>query len=164
MSRLRLGEWLALLASLALFGVLFGRWFDLEGSASLPPADAANRAGWTALGWFMALLLALLILGGIAVAATTATRRSPTLPMAANVVTWVFGSLVWFVLLFVVISQPGLGVGAGDRMVSVEPLAYVGLVLAALIPLGAFLAMRDERVDAPESAYEPPPPRPLPHA
>jgi hypothetical protein len=161
MSRLRVGEWVALLASLGLFGVLFGPWFDVHGAASVLAAGA-NRAGWTSLGWFMDVLLAALIFGGIAVAATAVLRRSPTLPMAATVLTWVLGSLIWFVLLFVVVEQPGLGINAGDRMVSVQPLAYVGLVLAALIPLGAFLAMRDERTDAAESAYEPPPPRPIP--
>ena len=34
--------------------------------------------------------------------------------------------------------------------------------MAALIVVGAFLALKDERTGAPESAYEPPPARPIP--
>ncbi len=164
MRRLRKGERLTLLASVALFGVLFGRWFDAVAPNGHASIIDLHRSGWTSLGWFMDLLLAVTILGGLAMAVTTAMRRSPTLPMAANVLTWVFGSLTWWILFFVVLSQPNLGAGLGNGLVTVQPLAYVGLVLAALIPIGAFVAMRDERTDAPESAYEPPPPRPVPES
>jgi|HigsolmetaAR201D_1030396.scaffolds.fasta_scaffold01491_14 uncharacterized membrane protein YidH (DUF202 family) len=166
MRRLHLPESICLLSALGLAVVLSLDWFGL--GATVPGVQAeeaaarAHLSGWGSLGWFMVLLLVLLMLGGIAVAATAALRRSPTLPMASAVVTWSIGSLVWFILLFVLINQPDLGIGAGDRMVSVKWPAYAGLVLAALIPIGAYLAMRDERTDAPESAYEPPPPRTIP--
>lgn len=171
MSRLRSGEWLALLAALALFGVLFGRWFDVdlgtgpgaEGSYRML-VDDLHRSGWGALGWFLDLLLALVIAGGVLLAATTVLRLSPAVPVAVAVVTWSAGALTWFILLFVVLSQPDLGIGAGNRLVAIEPLAWIGLLLAALVPTGAFLAIRDERTDAPESVYEPPPAQPLPDA
>jgi hypothetical protein len=36
------------------------------------------------------------------------------------------------------------------------------VICTALIAAGGFIALRDERLDAPESAYEPPEPRPAP--
>ena len=40
--------------------------------------------------------------------------------------------------------------------------AYLGLAAALLIAIGGWWAIKDERKDAPESAYTPPPPRPAP--
>jgi hypothetical protein len=52
---------------------------------------------------------------------------------------------------------------AGDEVVDVTLPAYLGLVAAALIPLGAFLSIRDERTRSSEArAYTPPPPRSVP--
>ena len=80
-------------------------------------------------------------------------------PVGAGVLTWIFGSLIFLVLLVrVTIAQPYV-----DEMVDVQLPAYLGLVAAALIPLGAFLSIRDERTHSPEArAYTPPPPRSVP--
>ncbi|MBI5107057.1 MAG: hypothetical protein HZB46_19105 [Solirubrobacterales bacterium] len=72
------------------------------------------------------------------------------------------GILIVLVLLGRVLLQPGLGIGAPNELVDIEPWAWLGVVLAACIPAGAWLALADERTDAPESRYEPPPPRPVP--
>ena len=41
---------------------------------------------------------------------------------------------------------------------------YLGLLAALLTTLGAWRSLADERTDAPESAYTPPPARPAPPA
>ena len=72
------------------------------------------------------------------------------------------GGLTFLILLVRVLTQPGLGASLPNRLVLVEAPAYVGLLFTGLIPVGAWLALRDERLDAPESAYTPPPARPVP--
>ena len=65
-------------------------------------------------------------------------------------------------LVIRVITKPDLGAGLPDKAVTIEPAAYVGLVFCLAIALGAWVALKDERTDAPESAYTPPEPRPAP--
>lgn len=151
MSRLRAGEWLAGLGALALLVLMFFDWFGgaLAGSAS----------GWSTLGWFMDVLVAVAIFGGFALSYMTVKRASPAWPVGASVLTWTLGSLIFLILLVrVTIAQPGQ-----DALVSVELPAYLGLVAAALIPLGGLLSLRDERTASPEArAYVPPPARSVP--
>jgi hypothetical protein len=163
-TRLRTGEWLASLASVALFVVLFLNWFGLEGGTAAQAASVGvHTTGWATLGWFVDLLLALTIFGGLAFAYATMRRTSPAWAVSGAVLTSVVGWITFLVLLVRVLTQPNLGVdGLPNSAVTVQLPAYLGLVLAAAIPLGAWLAMHDERTDAPESAYTPPPPRPVP--
>jgi hypothetical protein len=173
MSRIRRGELLALLGALGLLGLLFLNWFGLVSHAGTrvgwtayaPDAEAMlHRSGWGALGWFMDVLLAILVLEGIAVALTAAQRRAPTLPVGVAIVTWTTGALTLFILLFVLIDQPGLGLSLPNDAVEQLLPGYLGLACAFLVPFGAWIALNDAREDAPESAYTPPPPRPIPEA
>jgi hypothetical protein len=167
--RVRRGELLALLGAVGLLVLLFLPWFGLASSDGRPSSYSAvegmlHRSGWGAMGWFMDLLLALVILGGVAVAVTAAVRRSPTLPVGVAIVTWTAGALTFFILLFVLIEQPGLGFSLPNDAVDQLLPAYLGLACAFLVPLGAWIALNDDRVDAAESAYTPPPARPIPEA
>ena len=65
-------------------------------------------------------------------------------------------------LVRVLITQPALGLGLGNDAVSVQVAGYLGLLALAVIGAGAWIAIGDERTDAPDSAYTPPPPRPVP--
>jgi hypothetical protein len=144
-SRLRAGEWLTAAASVGLFVVLFLDWFD--------NGDGAKASGWSGLGWLMDAFLALVIFGGVAVAFTTVKKSSPAMPVGSSVLTTAIGLLVFVALVIRTLTR-------GDA--SPQLWAYVGLLLAALVPAGAFLTLRDERTGAPESAYTPPPARPVP--
>lgn len=141
MRRLRKGEWLALAGGAALLVLLFLPWFD-------------GRIGWTSLGWMMIVLLGLSIAGAAWIAVTTVdgvlTRIMPAL-----VITTTVAAITLVVLLLRVLAfAPG----------SAEAAAYAGIVATAAIAAGAFVALADERTDAPESAYTPPAPRPAPPA
>src|SRR3954453_8962715 len=105
LSRLRVGELLALAGSIALFALMFGTWAAPEDSllrspgAEIPAGlnSAANNAvngyvdrfaesGWSTLGWLMVLLLVLMMLGGLVLAVLTATERdTPVLAVVAFV-------------------------------------------------------------------------------
>jgi hypothetical protein len=104
-------------------------------------------------------LVGVLIFGGLALSYMTVKRASPAWPVGAGVLTWVVGSLIFLVLLVrVTIAQPSV-----DEFVAVQAPAYLGLVAAFLVPLGAFLSIRDERTASAEArAYVPPPPRSVP--
>jgi hypothetical protein len=165
-SRLRAGEWVAAIGSVGLLVVLFLDWFGVAhgrrtGWSGYAPL-ALHTSGWTSLGWFMVTLLALLILGGLSMTYMTMRRISPALPLVTSGVTASAGALVFVILAVRVATQPGLGAGLSNAMVSVRLPAYLGLLLAAMIVAGAWHADRDERLHAPESAYTPPPARPVP--
>jgi hypothetical protein len=144
-SRLRAGEWLALVGAVGLLVVLFLDWFDLDAGGS--------ASGWSGLGRLMDVFLALIIVGGLAMAFTTIRRSAPAMPVGSAVLTFAVGTLTWLALLIRVLTKSDAGQ---------EAWAYVGLVLAALMPAGAFVTLKDERTGAPESAYTPPPARPVP--
>jgi hypothetical protein len=158
---MRAGEWVALVGAVALLVLMFFDWFalDLPGFGPRQEVYFAGGSGWSTLGWFMDALVAITIFGGLALSYMTVKRASPAWPVGASILTWTFGSLIFLVLLVrVTIAQPG-----PDALVAVQLPAYLGLVAAALIPLGGFLSLRDERTDSAEArAYTPPPPRSVP--
>jgi hypothetical protein len=80
--------------------------------------------------------------------------------VGAGVLTAAVGTLAFVVLaLRALVFQPG-----PDDVVVVRHGAHLGLLAAAILALGGWLSIKDERTDAPESAYTPPEPRPPPPA
>jgi hypothetical protein len=134
---LRGGELLAGAGAVALLAALFLDWSD-------------GASGWSSLGWLMVVLVVLSALGGLWLVAGTARRRV-TQSVSAGVTTAPFGAVVFVVLLVRVLTLGGLGAGA-----------WIGLLLAALIPAGAWWSLADERTGAAESRFVPPAPRPVP--
>jgi len=168
--RLRTGELLAFAGAVGLLITLFFDWFGLDlGSVRLPAGvqvavngNGLHQTGWASLGWFMVLLLCIQIFGGLAITYMTLRRSTPAWPVGAAVLSISLGGLIFLILLVRVLTQPGLGGDLPNALVSVELPAYLGLLFSALIPAGAWIVLRDERTEAPESAYTPPPARPVP--
>jgi len=154
-SRLRAGELISGSAALALLGSLFLDWNRDTGpfDASASIRQFGTESGWSSLGWLMLLLL----LGAVALAlllVVTTARRSPVgLPVSIAVVTAGVGIVVTLVLavrlLFLDDSLGG---------------AYLGGLLMLLISVGGWVAMADERTEAPSSAAPDLPRRPAPPA
>lgn len=161
MTRLRTGERLALVAALALPVLLSLRWYDGHDRRD-PGLTGLATHGWTALSVPVVVLLSLAVVLAFALALLTVVRRSPAVPVAAAVLAWIVGAIAACALAIQLIVVPDLGVGLAASQVSLRWPGYAGLVAAILLPVGAFRAMRDERTDAPESAYSPPAPRPVP--
>jgi hypothetical protein len=169
MSRLRTGEQVAALGAAGLFVSLFLNWFSVDGQAAgwrayAPvPGGGVHLSGWGSLGWFMDLLLCLAIFGGASLSYMTVKRASPAWPIGAGVLTWTLGSVVFLILAIRVVTQPGLGLGLPNTPVLIEAPAYLGLLSMLLIPIGAFLSIRDERTDSSEARdFAPPPARTAP--
>lgn len=167
MSRLRVGEWVAAAGAIGLFVLLFLDWFSVDGHAAgwtaYAPGGRHDLSGWGSLGWPVVALLCVAIAGGLALSYMTVKRASPAWPVGAGVLTWILGSVIFLVLLVRVVTQPDLGAGLPNRAMLVEAPAYLGLLCTLLIPVGAFLSLRDERTDSAEARdYMPPPARTAP--
>ena len=149
MRRLRPGEWVAGIGAAALLGLLFADWFG--------PASAS---GWASLGWLTLVWCCAAIAIGAWLCVATALGRSIPRQVAAGVLTATIATLALPVVFArVVIFQPG-----SNAATSVEAAAYLGLVALVLIAVGGWWSLKDERTDAPASAYTPPAPRPAPPA
>ena len=168
MRRLRVGEWTAVVGAAALLVTLFLPWFGVDVHVRTPaggPSDTIDItlgsdgvSGWDLLGWFvLAIVLAAVALAAW-LAIANATNRPVAQVVAASVLTPTIGTLAFVALaLRVLVFQPG-----PNDIVVLRYGAWLGLLTALVLAVGAWLAIKDERTDAPESAYTPPEPRPLP--
>jgi uncharacterized membrane protein YvlD (DUF360 family) len=104
-------------------------------------------------------VLALAAVGCAAwLAFANATGRPVAQSVAASVLTATAGTFAFVVLaLRALIFQPG-----PNELVVVRYGAWLGLLAALVLAVGGWWATKDERTDAPESAYTPPEPRPAP--
>jgi len=163
-ARLRLGETVALVGALGLFISLFLDWFGVGGAG--PETEALlSTSGWGAFGPVVCAVAAVAIALAVALAAATASRRPVALPVALAVLTTAVGIVALAVLLVrTLLLQPGLDGDLPNDLVTVGAGAFVGLLFAAAIPVGAWIAMADERKDAPYSAPPNLAPRPAPPA
>jgi hypothetical protein len=163
-SRLRAGEWTAAGGAAALLVTLFLPWFGIElpgpaGNLVNPfVAEAGGTSGWNTLGWLV-IVLALAAVGCAAwLAFANATGRPVAQSVAASVLTATAGTFAFVMLaLRALIFQPG-----PNELVVVRYGAWLGLLAALVLAVGGWWATKDERTDAPESAYTPPEPRPAP--
>jgi tetrahydromethanopterin S-methyltransferase subunit C len=120
----------------------------------------SGRSGWSSLGWLTLLVCVAAIAVAAWLVAATALARPLAQMVAACVLTAVVGTLTFVVVLVrIAIVQPG-----PNAVTTIEAGAYVGLAAALLIAAAGWWAIKDERTDAPESAYTPPAPRPAPPA
>jgi hypothetical protein len=154
LSRIRLGEAMTAIGSIGLFVLLFADWFEGGGE---------SRSGWSSLGWALVILLVVVIAVALIMVAATVARAKPAIVVGAAVITVVTGAFTLVVALVrVLITQPDLDLGLGNGAVSIQAAGYLGLVAVALTAAGAWTTLADERTTAPESAYTPPPARPVP--
>jgi hypothetical protein len=152
--RIRAGEALTAIGAIGLFVLLFADWFKGGG---------VSRSGWSSLGWGLVVLLVAAIAVALVMVVSTVARAKPGIIVGSAVVTTVLGIVTLpIALIRVLITQPDLDLGLGNGDVTIQTAGYLGVVALALIAAGAWITLADERTDAPESAYTPPPARPVP--
>lgn len=127
--RLRAGEWIAALSGLVLLVALFFPWYA---------AELDSRTGWQSLG-ALDVVLALVALSALAIPAVTATHRVPAVPLAHQSLTALAGILAVVLVLVRVLNLP-------DWAVERDWGLWLGLAASLGIVIGAFVAMRDERL------------------
>jgi len=150
--RLRVGELLSGAAALALSATLFFDWNWDRGGAAVG-ASVGTESGWSSLGVVVVVLLLVAVGLALALVFTTAGKRPAAIPIGAAVLTTGVGIVVTIVLAIRVLLLDD----------SLEA-AYLGLLSMLLIPVGSWIAMADERTDAPYSAAPDFPRRPAPPA
>jgi hypothetical protein len=140
--RLRLGEWLAAAGGVALLLDLTQGWY------SGPPREA-DLSAFDAFG---VIDVVLTLIAGLAItlAILQATRDSPALPVAAGVLTVVFGALAVVVVAYRLVDQPG-----PNELVEVRYGAWIGLAATLAITAGGWESLRNERVRHMPSGPEP---------
>jgi hypothetical protein len=159
-SRLRAGERTAAAGAAALLVTLFLPWFGVDVTTPTGVvAGDSSTSGWDSLGWLV-IVLALVGIGCAAwLAIANATARPVAQLVAASVLTSVAGTVAFVaVALRALVFQPG-----PDELVVLRYGAWLGVAAALALAIGGWWAIKDERTDAPESAYTPPEPRPPPH-
>jgi uncharacterized membrane protein len=142
--RIRVGEALALLGATLVIVSLLLPWY---GGSTLGTLNA-----WDTFGAALVLLIAAAC-AALAMVAGALTERSTALPVSANVWSVAVGLIGAVAALVRVLERP-------DHATSLCTGAWLALAGALAIPLGAWLALRDEHA----SLYGPadPPPRPSP--
>jgi hypothetical protein len=146
-SRLRRGEWLAGAGAALLLALMFLLpWYGLSGSAGATAATSGTSTSlnaWhslTTLRWLMLLT----ILAALSLVFFQATRRAPALPVSLSVILTVLGGLTVLVLIYrELINPPG-----PDSLLHTRIGAFLGLVGACAIAVGAFASLREEGLSA----------------
>ena len=132
--RLRHGEILAAVAALVLLIDLFAvSWYT--GGAAM----TVSVTGWEALTVLRWLIL---VTGGAALALAwfQATRPAPALPVSLSTVATVLGTITTLALIWRVLLDAPAGAGGVSAAVG----AYVGLVAALALAIGALRSLREE--------------------
>jgi hypothetical protein len=147
MRRLRWGECIAGAGAALLLASLFADWVGPDG-----------ESGWSALGWLTLAFCVAAIAAGAWLFLATAVGRSLAQLVAAAVLAATVGTFAFVELaLRVLVFQPG-----PNAVTTLRGGAWLGLAAVLVIAIGGWWAIKDERTDAPESAYTPPAPRPAP--
>ncbi len=139
-TRLRGGEIVAGAGALLLLVALSLRWYAGTGGAG------PTATGWGGLGWLALVPVVLAIASALVLVVATLTERdSAAIPVAAGVATVPLALLAIAVIAGRLLAEPGLGQGLTDAQVKVELPAFGGLVGAAAILVGSWIAIGDER-------------------
>jgi hypothetical protein len=164
LDRLRAGELTTLVGAAGLLVVMFLHWFraDVVRIQVIGHGGPPEATGWGSLGWFAAALIALAILVALTSVVLALKEESPALPLAGEVLTCVLGLAATLAIAFRLVFQPGLDVGAPDPYVTILGPAWLGLLFAAVLTAGGWIALKDERTDAPPSPQPDVELRPIP--
>lgn len=159
-ARLGRGELIAAVSGIALFILLFLPWFGVggdvgeafeqsqefaEGLGFATPDVDTNFNAWESFD-LIDLVLALTAIFAVGVGVAAATARTVALPVATSAITAGLGVLSTVLVLYRVINPPA----DLDR----EFWLFVGLIAAAGVAVGGWLAMQEEGTSFGEAARQ----------
>jgi hypothetical protein len=129
---LRPSDWLAGIGGAVLLVSLFLPWYDVHGAPR-------HLTGWQAFS-VIDILLAIAAVLGIALAVSTAVRRTPAVPVALGVIGVIAGALATLLVLVRVLDPPG-----PNELLDVAAGAWIALAAAAGLAAGCWRSIADER-------------------
>lgn len=103
----------------------YGDWIGGIGAVCLLIVLSTYKSGWTSLGWFTVALNVVAVASMLGAIYVTITRDSPVGPLLG-----LTGALL---------------LGFGATVANLVEGYWIGIVDAAILTAGAYLAMRDER-------------------
>ena len=140
--RLRIWEWLTGFAGISLLLTLTVLdWYELGVDQSV------GVNAWESFAVFD-VVLAIVALMAIAVAVMAAAHQTPAVSLAIASLLLTIGTITFLALLVRTIFEPTItyeGMGLADESVNRSLGLWLGLGTTALLTLGAFRCMRDER-------------------
>jgi uncharacterized membrane protein YhaH (DUF805 family) len=177
-NKLNTGEKVAAISAILLFIFMFFDWFGVEVSGAGGFSGSVPGAGgsaWDALD-FIPIVLMITIIAALAVAVLRLTDSTAEPPVSINAVVAALGGLSVLLILFRIIDPPSFGSFGGVSVDgTVEFGIFLGLIAAAGIAYGGYMAMKEEGTSfgdsadrlsggssAGPSAGPPPPPPPPP--
>jgi hypothetical protein len=128
LTRLRLGELLALVGAVALAVLSFLPWYR---------SPNGNLAAWDNFG-VVDVLIVVVVLTALGLAVANVTERTTALPVAAAVWTTFFGLVASLAIFVALLDKP-------DHASSLAAGSWLSLVAALAIAAGGWQSMRDER-------------------
>lgn len=189
LARLRTGEWVATAGLVGIVVSLFLEWFSVDPAARCGVGRGVGEgrtcevllrhtesvslgSGWDVLGrpWLDLLVLFAVALVVVLVLTLRTGPRSSTYGVMVSLILSGFLGFVVLVLtaIRVFLARPDAVLpGFADSPSIVIPTGldvgtWVGLASIVVALVGLWLAVRDDRTDAPESQSEPVPARPIP--
>jgi hypothetical protein len=145
--RLTPADLLVLLAAVALVALMALPWFS-DGAGD-------EITGWGGLGWAAPALVVLTLVLALATVALLAAGARDGVNVPPAVFLAALAPITTLVTLVAVALKPG-------DATAIEPAAWAGVLLLALLTVGAWRSMADERVRRPTRRVDPPPARPAP--
>jgi hypothetical protein len=136
--RLRAGEWIAALGGGLLLLSLFLAWYELPVPSVAAPARSEAVTAWEAFA-VNDVLLAIVAGAALSVVPVTAGHRVPAVPLALETLVAIAGKVALVLVLIRMVSRP-------DGATGLELGAWLGLLGAAVVVVGGWTAMRDERL------------------
>ncbi len=147
LTRLNQGEKIAGIAGIALLLIMFiFKWFELEASGNVGGVTfslGGSRNAWGSYG-FIDIVLFITVIAAVGLALIKASDTDVSLPVALSAVVAGLGILSVVLIVISLISPPDFGVsGAGiDHKRKIG--AFLGLIAAAAVAYGGYLAMQEE--------------------
>jgi hypothetical protein len=166
MDRLALGEKIAGASALLLFGFMFLDWFGLEEPLSGTPLPTIGNSAWDTLN-FISIVLTVAILAALSRIALRLSNSiaEPIVPVSLIVAG--LGAVSFLLIGFRILDPPEAIDIPGVAVDTTREIGvFLGLVAAAGIAVGGYLAWREEELmldsagdpDAGAGAGPPPPP------
>jgi len=173
--KLNTGEKIAAISAVLLFIFMFFTWFGVEVSGAGAFSGSVPGAGGDAFDAleFIPIILVIAIIAALGVAVIRLTDSAYEPPISMNAVVTVLGGLSVLLILFRIVDPPSFGSFGGVSVDgTVEIGIFLGLIAAAGITYGGYLAMKEEGASfgdtadrlsgggggAPSASPPPPPP------